>query len=251
MRVLKLSTKPAPGAPMLPCDRLILHRGFGIQGDHNAGSGSPRQVLIVDLRSLNDFGLQPGDLHENILVDADVETVPSGHILQIGSALIRPTFHCEPCAKLERLRKGLAKQLIGQRGILGMVVRDGTVAIGDSVTATKHTLPALPDDAKGRFDEFVARIPAGSVVRTSDLLLAMGVAKAYYRAIPAFLKKAPPELPVHRVVAIDGRLFTRYLPKQAEALAAEGVVFTAGKVTNQFLWHASHFHELEAFGAKD
>jgi hypothetical protein len=203
MRVLKLSIKTAPNTPMLPCDRLTLKRDFGIQGDRSACSGSPRQVLIVDLRSLNDFGLQPGDLHENILVDADVETVQSGHILQMGSALIRPTFHCEPCTKLERLRRGLAKQLSGRRGVLGMVVRDGTIAIGDSAIATKYTLPALPDDTKGRFYEFVARIPAGSVVRTSDLLLAMGVAKAYYRAIPALLKKAPPELPVHRLVTID------------------------------------------------
>ena len=125
--------------------------------------------------------------------------------MQFGqNALITMTFLCEPCATLEKIQIGLSKQIKGHRGFLGIVVKDGLIRLNDEVSDTAYRLTAIPDDVKGRFREFVYRIPPGKVVKTPDLLMALGVSKAYYRAIPAFLKKADKELPIHRIVRDDG-----------------------------------------------
>jgi alkylated DNA nucleotide flippase Atl1 len=224
--------------------QLTLKRGYGVEGDRNAWAGSPRQVLIVSQPTLTEFDLKPGDLYENILVDAPIADLVSGQVIQIGEALIRPTFLCEPCAYLETIRKGLSRQIKGKRGLLGMVARSGTIAVGDQVIPTSYRLPFLAEDAKSRFFEFVARIPAGKVVTTADLVLALGVARTYYRVLPTFIKKAPTDLPVHRIVAIDGSLFSRYIPDQAERLADEGVEAVAGKVGNRHRWRPENFHDL-------
>jgi alkylated DNA nucleotide flippase Atl1 len=243
MIILKLFKKQLDGS-LAADQQLMLKRGYGIEGDRNACVGSPRQVLMVSQPTLTEFDLQPGDLYENILVDTPIADLVSGQVIQIGTALIRPTFLCEPCAYLETIRQGLSRRIKGQRGVLGMVAGSGTIAVGDRVIPTSYRLPHLAEDAKSRFLEFVARIPAGKVVATADLVLALGVARAYYRVLPTFIKKAPAHLPVHRIVAIDGSLLSRYIPDQAERLLDEGVEAVAGKVSDRDRWQAESFHDL-------
>ncbi|UBF23845.1 MGMT family protein [Kovacikia minuta CCNUW1] len=242
MIVVTLFLKAPPGSSV-ECPQLTLECGYGVAGDLSAAAGSPRQVLIVSQQTLREFDLAPGDLHENILMDAPTETLVSGQVIQIGEALIRPTFLCEPCSQLETIRKGLAKQIKGKRGVLGTVVRSGTIAVGDPMIQTSYRLPALAEDARGRFAEFVARIPPGKVVTMADLVLALGVTRAYYRVFPTWIKKAPADLPVHRIVAIDGSLLTRSIPDQAEQLAREGIALIAGKVDDHDRWQPENFHQ--------
>ncbi|WP_421655902.1 MOSC domain-containing protein [Leptothermofonsia sp. ETS-13] len=222
MKVIKLFTKQS-NRQIVECHSLNLLRGYGIEGDSNACAGSPRQLLLVDQPTLKQFDLQPGDLSENILVDTSLQSLESGTVLRVGNALVRLTFLCEPCSKLESLRQGLAKAIKGRRGILGMVVKSGVVTVEDAIAPTPYTLPALSEDVKSRFQEFVARIPAGKVVTTVDLLLALGVANAYYRVIPIFIKNAPASLPLHRIVSVDGKLLTPHIPDQLQKLVWEGV----------------------------
>ncbi len=148
MIVLKLFIKALRDRSMVECQQFTLQQGYGIKDDLNACIGSPRQVLIVGQPALDEFGLSPGDLYENILVDAPVEHLTSGQLLQIGDVLIRLTFLCEPCSFLETIRQGLTRQIKGKRGILGMVVKSGTIAVGDRVRQTPYCLPPLAEDAK-------------------------------------------------------------------------------------------------------
>lgn len=246
MKVLKLFVKQRCGAAsvMLEYQSLKLRRGYGIEGDSNAAVGSPRQVLLIDQPALDAFGLQPGDLWENILLDVPVNSLQSGDVLNINQTLIRITLPCEPCAKLEVKRQGLMRQVRNQRGILGMVVKSGEIAVGNEVILSEQRFSPLAEDVKIRFYEFVAQIPAGNVVTTADLVLGLGVAKAYYRAFPALIKNAPPPLPVHRIVTIDGRLFSRYIPDQAQRLAGEGVEVVAEKVREGNRWQPKDFYNL-------
>jgi alkylated DNA nucleotide flippase Atl1 len=250
MKVLKLFIKQSD-RQMAESFSLDFLRGYGIQGDDNASAGNPRQILMVDQPTLQEFGLQPGDLSENILVDRRVDQLVSGQILQIGSALIRPTFLCEPCAKLDFLRRGLAKQIRGRRGFLGMVVKSGSVTVGDAIVPTSHAFAELSDIAKNRFQEFVARIPSGKVVTTSDLVLALGVTDSHCRVIPTLIKTAPAHLPVHRIVAVNGRLFAQHMPDQADRLSKEGIeVVSNGAIVSvppHYRWNPEHFHDLGNF----
>lgn len=158
------------------------------------------------------------------------------------------TFPCEPCSYLEELQPGLAKKIKGKRRFLAMVVRDGQVLAGDEITLTSYQFKPLADEAKGRFADFVQRIPSGKVVKTTDLLIAMGVSKAYARVIPTFLKKANPHLPIHRIVRVDGRLLSEYVGGQERSLLTEGVKIEQCKIADPTAyWNASQFHELGNF----
>jgi len=245
MHVAKLFIKiQSSSHPMVECQRLGLVKELGIEADKNARVGSPRQVLMVDMPTLETFGLQPGVLQENILLDGELEPLVSGQVIQIGEALIRPTFLCEPCNYIETLQKGLAKRIVGRRGWLGMVVKSGAIAVGDRVLPTSIQFPMLSDDTRIRFHEFVARIPPGKVATTADLVLALGVAKAYYRSFPSLIKKTAASLPVHRLVAIDGSLLTQHIPQQAELLAEEGVRVVSNQILDRDRWHPQYFHPL-------
>lgn len=242
MKVLNLWIKQS-NHKMAACSSFTLLQGYGIEGDKNARVGSPRQVLIVDQPCLQQFGLQSGDLSENILLDQMPEDWTSGRILKLGRAFLRLTFLCEPCFRLESISKGLAKQIKGRRGFLAMVVKSGTVTVGDTVAITDYTLPVLSDSVKRRFQEFVARIPPGKVVTTSDLILALGVSDAYYRVIPTLIKKFAGNLPVHRIVAANGRLLIKHIPNQAERLGEEGVEIVSERVDDRDRWQPEYFHE--------
>lgn len=246
MRVTKLFVKQSHGMPVTECQSLILRRGYGIESDINAHFGSPRQVLMVSTPTLADFSLKPGDLGENLLIDAEVENLSSGQVLRVGdSVLIRLTFLCEPCANLEKIEPGLSKKIKGKRGFLGMVVSDGPIQQGDEVAMTNYTLPAIPDDAKGRFNEFVRRIPKGLVVKTSDLLVALGLTKAYYRAFPTFLKKASRDMPIHRIVRADGSLMSEYVFCQEQLLREEDVEIFSNRIADdRYYWDSRNFHDL-------
>ncbi|MFQ3616037.1 MAG: MOSC domain-containing protein [Cyanobacteriota bacterium] len=247
MQILHLFAKTAAGHPPAPCDRLWLRRGLGIEGDAHARVGSPRQVLLASAPVLAAFGLQPGDLRENVLLDGAAEELVSGQVLQLGDAAqVRIMGDCEPCAYLNTLQPGLAKRISGQRGMLAMVISDGVVRVGDRATVLPQTFPSVPNDTRGKLHEFVARIPPGRVVRTTELLVALGLTASHYRVIPVLLKKADAGLPVHRVVGAGGRLLTQHLPDQERQLAAEGVLIEEAAVQSAYSWEPEQFHMLDA-----
>ncbi len=229
-----------------PTDELTLQRGRGVTGDVHANVGSPRQVLIASAPYLEQLGLEPGELQENIVLEGAVELLGSGRVLQLGqSAWVRLTFLCEPCAYLERVQPGLVKRSKGKRGMLGMVIRDGVVRQGDLATVLPQQFPVLSERVSDRFTEFVSRIPSGRVVNTTNLLLALGVTPSYYRTIPSFLKRAAADVPIHRVVAADGSLLSRHLPQQLQRLQAEGIDVVDQHVSALYYWEPIHFHDLQ------
>lgn len=244
MQICGLFIKPQSGMPVKPQSHLQLVAGKGIQGDIQAKPGSPRQLLILDHPTLQTFGLQPGDLRENLLLDTGLNRFISGQCLHIGETLIRLTFRCEPCRFLESLQPGLTQRIQHQRGWLGMVIQGGTIAISDSVTLTEQCFPGLSDSTKERLYQFLASIPVGKVVTTADVILALGVTSAHYRTLPGLLKRAPAELPVHRVIAYDRTLLTRHFPHQAEALASEGIEMLKGQVPESYCWRPEQFYSI-------
>ena len=115
MRVKQLFIKDKHRVLVDKRETLTLRRGYGIEGDVSAQVGSPRMVLIVSVTTIDSFSLKPGDLGENILIDAEFERLSSGQVLRFGqNALIRITFLCEPCATLEKIPTGLSKKIKGR-----------------------------------------------------------------------------------------------------------------------------------------
>jgi alkylated DNA nucleotide flippase Atl1 len=249
VEIVELFSKRIGDKTVKPTHELELHRGQGVAGDVHQQVGSPRQVLLASAPYLQELGLAPGDLQENIVVDGaidgTVEQLGSGRVLQLGqTAQVRLTFLCEPCAYLEQVQPGLVKRSLGKRGMLGMVIAAGVVWRGDAVTVLPQQFPVLPERAGDRFTEFVARIPPGKVVRTTELLLALGLTPSYYRTIPTFLKKAAADVPIHRILAADSSLMSRHMPQQMQRLQAEGVEVVNQRVAALYYWQPLYFHDL-------
>jgi MOSC domain-containing protein YiiM len=130
-----LFIKPGRGQPMVPQDQLRMRANAGIAGDHNAGR-KRRQVLLIEMETLREFGLKPGQLRENIVVSGVVLAgLPAGTILHAGSARLEVTMDCDPCAFVDTLGEGFFKRLDGRRGTLARVLGSGDVQCGDTLTA--------------------------------------------------------------------------------------------------------------------
>jgi MOSC domain-containing protein YiiM len=118
---------------MLSMDRAEIVAGKGITGDVSFGR-EKRQILIVSEKVLQRHQLQPGEIRENLIVaDLDVDALQAGDKVRIGEVTLEISGPCEPCNKLEQIRKGLQRELVGQRGVLARALTHGEIVVGDAV----------------------------------------------------------------------------------------------------------------------
>lgn len=224
-RVHAVFLKKQRGMPMeRPADgTLHLRTGQGIEGDRNTHPMSPRQVLITRLEDLDDFGIAPGELRENIVLEGvpNEVFVPGAVLMASNATEIRLTFYCEPCKRIGHLIE-LYHAIIERRGILGVVLADGAIRSGDPVDIKPNVFPALSSVPYDRFLDFIGKIPPGKVVTYKDITIGMGVAESYARAVPGYIRRTADNYPVHRILDFEGTL-TPYVLGQAAKLAAEGI----------------------------
>lgn len=115
-------------------DRATLIEGAGLDGDRHAKPGSRRALLVMEQEVLDRFELLPGTVSEQITVrGVDLHQLVFGTRLQIGAITLEVAAHCEPCERMDAIRPGLQKELIGRRGRFVRVVRGGSIAVGDSI----------------------------------------------------------------------------------------------------------------------
>ncbi|MCH7725480.1 MAG: MOSC domain-containing protein [Planctomycetes bacterium] len=160
----------------------------GIKG--NVPCATLRQILILNTETLSKFGVQPGALRENAIVnDDELHDYPSGSVVVLGTIRIRLTFHCEPCAKI----RGIAdpKAILHSRGYLGTVLNMGCVARGDKFANHGQLFPPIPYRTIDRVKWFLDTYP--SPVSASHLVEGIGLAKGFCRAVPGYLKQLGPE----------------------------------------------------------
>lgn len=231
--VRHLFIKKKTQTTMLASSQIDLHRGYGIEGDRNCDRQSPRQVLIVNKRDLDRLSILPGELKENIVLDKIDSNVfqPGAKLTFDSGAQIRLTFYCEPCQRVSHLVDSL-KSIEQKRGILGIVIRAGKVKTSDRVRIEPDYFPALSEVPYERFLELVGKIPYGKVLTYKQILNSIGVDRSYYRVMPIYLKKAPEQYPVHRILDSQGQTISHIHNHQAK-LAAEGIkVMVRSSVAN-------------------
>lgn len=156
----------------------------GIRG--NVACAPFRQVLIASQSVTAECGLQPGDLRENIVVDFDaLYELASGTVVQIGQALIRLTFHCEPCKKILSLVP--FDHIVHKRGVLGSFLNDGTILVGDRFSVTEQKLEEIPYAVSDRIRWFLkTRDPSAAAV---ELVHSIGLPVSSAKAVPGLLRK--------------------------------------------------------------
>ena len=133
--VRALFVKPEKGGKPIPLETADVSAA-GLAGDYHTGSASRRQILLMSGAILDELGLQPGSIFENVVVDGfDVMSLVQGQRVRIGSALCEVTIPCTPCVQMDRVRRGLRALLEDRRGMFVRVVETGAVHVGDSIHA--------------------------------------------------------------------------------------------------------------------
>ncbi|MBK9196201.1 MAG: MOSC domain-containing protein [Flavobacteriales bacterium] len=151
--------------------RIRLVEGLGVDGDAHSGAtvkhrsrvrqdpSQPnlRQVHLIhaelhDELRVKGFEIAPGQMGENITTRGiDLLALPKGIVLHIGDeAVVEVTGLRNPCTQLDGLYPGLMNavldrdaegSLVRKAGIMGVVLKSGTVKPGDTITVR---LPKKP-----------------------------------------------------------------------------------------------------------
>jgi len=127
------------GAPKkrLPMEELLEVRAVsdsGFEGCAHASPGKTRQVLLVDKETLEAMDLRAGILYENITTAGlNVNSLSIGQQLRVGESRLEVSEVCTPCNLMEKIRRGLRKELCGRRGMLCRVIEGGMIRRGDVI----------------------------------------------------------------------------------------------------------------------
>jgi MOSC domain-containing protein YiiM len=106
----------------------------GFEGCARARPGSARQVLMVDVETLEAMNLPPGVIRENITTGGlNVNGLEIGQKLRVGETRLEVSAVCTPCDQLERIRPGLRREMWGRRGMLCRVIEGGMIRRGDAI----------------------------------------------------------------------------------------------------------------------
>ena len=136
-RIISLFLKPGHGRSMQVANQVIAEDGQGFVGDINYGRRL-RQVLLIEKETLDEFGLVPGQVRENVTVSGlALAKLPAGTTLQAGDVTLEVTGDCAPCQFLEGIQPGLQTKLAGRRGMLCRVVGGGTLRVGEAIRFEK------------------------------------------------------------------------------------------------------------------
>jgi MOSC domain-containing protein YiiM len=123
------------GTPSDPVQEATVLSGLGIEGDRSAYEGNLRQVLLLDKETLDEFGLVPGQVKENITTTGiDFTQTKTGQIFSIGEVSMEIVSDCEACGKMEALALGLKDKIDGRRGMLAKVLSGGAIKVGDAIS---------------------------------------------------------------------------------------------------------------------
>jgi MOSC domain-containing protein YiiM len=132
--VVALHLSKGSRAPLVPVPRVNAVHETGLEGDRHAKPRSRRQVLLVEQEVLDEFGLEPGAIREQVTVRGlDLDKLVFGARIRVGEALLEVAGPCDPCARMDEVKSGLQKALVGRRGRFVRVIQAGSFAVGDTL----------------------------------------------------------------------------------------------------------------------
>jgi MOSC domain-containing protein YiiM len=186
VRVTELFIKRRHAAPLQSIDAISCsERGIG----GSVPCAPFRQALITSRPIAAELGLKPGDLRENIVVDcAELYKLPSGTVVKIGQALVRLTFHCEPCKEILKLIE--FDRVVHRRGVFGMFLNDARIALGDEFAVTEQRFEEIPYAINERIRWFLKK--HGAREAALDLVRALGLPASSARTMPRRMRRGPP-----------------------------------------------------------
>jgi MOSC domain-containing protein YiiM len=90
--VLHLFRSVAHAEPVQEFDEVYAVENKGLKGCAHGRKGSSRQVLLMDIETLKEFGVPPGRVKENITTRGlALAELPLGQHIRVGEALLEIT----------------------------------------------------------------------------------------------------------------------------------------------------------------
>ena len=132
---LHVSPGPRSRSVLRPLARARALENQGIEGDrHATRTGHHRQVLLVEQEVLDELGLAPGAIREQVTVRGmRLDDLADGQRFRIGEAVFAVGGPCAPCERMNEIRTGLLDKLEGKRGRFVQVVQGGALGVGDPI----------------------------------------------------------------------------------------------------------------------
>jgi MOSC domain-containing protein YiiM len=113
--------------------------GKGLVGDrkfHEDGAKPGQALTLVEAEVVEEVGLPPGGTRRQVTVRGVRLNDLVGKRFRVGEVECYGVELCEPCLHLESLtRPGIIKELTHRAGINADILTDGTIAVGDPVSA--------------------------------------------------------------------------------------------------------------------
>lgn len=132
--VLHLFQALAHGQPVQESGEVFAVENKGFKDCIHGRRDSSRQVLLMDIETLEQFGIAPGRAKENITTRGiALGGLPLGQRIRVGEALLEVTKPCTPCDHMDEIRQGLQEAIRGRRGTLCRVVGSGQIRRGDQI----------------------------------------------------------------------------------------------------------------------
>lgn len=131
--------------PIETVGQVMVSRAAGVAGDHRGSlkpGRNPRQVSLIEAESWEQAIASLGiDLawwnrRANLLTRGVSLPREAGALIRIGvDCVIGVTMECDPCSRMEELHPGLRDALMPdwRGGVLGRVIADGEIALGDEI----------------------------------------------------------------------------------------------------------------------
>jgi len=141
-----------PRGPVEELSRASVTCEGGVEGDARGASHrrKGRQISLIEAESwdaaMAELGLSGDQVlswsarRANLLVRGVRLPREAGRVVAIGSDLrIEVTMECDPCSRMEEIKPGLKAALVSdwRGGVLGTVLNDGEIAVGDEVRIEK------------------------------------------------------------------------------------------------------------------
>jgi MOSC domain-containing protein YiiM len=131
--------------PMKEVEEAEAVQNKGLKGCIHGRPNSKRQVSLMDVETLQRLGVPPGAVKENVTTRGlHFQGLRPGQHLRIGGSLLEITLPCDPCSRMDEIRRGLQEELRGQRGWLCRVVESGTIRRGDRI----EVVAVVPEAAR-------------------------------------------------------------------------------------------------------
>ena len=139
-KLLAIAIKPQGKVEMHSCHQAMLTTDSGVVGD-SRGKPGPRQVTVLSLSAwnaaCNELGVELDWIKRraNLLVDDLALDQSKGLYISMGDALLEITGETDPCARMEKVHKGLLKALARdwRGGVTCRVLKGGDLIKGMTV----------------------------------------------------------------------------------------------------------------------